>query len=149
MSSPGASDLADRLAHLALPAICVAVQGIGIYARYVRAGVTEAMGSEHVRSARAWGVPERTIVWRHALRSSLGPLTTVAAIDLGVLFGGLVITEQVFEWPGMGHYFLQAFADGDAVRVLPWTMIVVVGVITLNLLADVAHAALDPRVRVD
>jgi peptide/nickel transport system permease protein len=149
MNTPGESGLADRLAHLALPAICVAVQGIGIYARYVRAGVAEAMGSEHVRSARAWGVPERRIVWRHALRSSLGPLAAVAAIDLGVLFGGLVVTEYVFEWPGMGSYFLRAFADGDAVRVLPWTMLVVIGVLALTLVADVVHAGLDPRVRLD
>jgi peptide/nickel transport system permease protein len=149
MSSPGESGVGDRLWHLALPAICVAIQGVGVYGRYVRAGVAESMTSEHVRAARAWGVPERTIVWRHALRSAFGPLTAVAAIDLGVLFGGLIVTEQIFEWPGMGHYFLEAFADGDAVRVLPWTMIVVVGVIVLNLCADVIHAWLDPRVRVD
>jgi peptide/nickel transport system permease protein len=81
------------------------------------------------------------------MRNALIPVTTFAAIDVGAIVGGLVITEQIFEWPGMGRYFLQAFSDGDYVRVLPWMMIVVLSVIVFNLIADLLYAVLDPRIR--
>lgn len=148
LSSPGESGLADRLRHLALPAMTVAVQGVALYARHLRSSLRDELSSDYVRAARATGQPERRVVVRHALRNALVPLTTVAAIDLGGLVGGLVVTERVFQWPGMGSYFLTAFGAGDPLRVLPWAMIVVAGVVAANLLADVVHGALDPRTRV-
>lgn len=147
MSSPGQSGLVDRLRHLALPAVAVAVQGIAVYARHLRASLGDVLAEPWIEAARARGLGERRVVLTHALRSGLVPLTTVAALDAGVLIGGLVVTERVFQWPGMGTYFLRALADGDAVRVLPWAMVVVLGVVLANVLGEVLHGVLDPRVR--
>ncbi|MGH9137970.1 MAG: ABC transporter permease [Acidimicrobiales bacterium] len=150
MNSPGQSGFGyDRLMHLMLPALTLAVQQIAVYSRYMRASMLEVLGSDYLRTARAKGLSERRVILRHAVRNALIPVTTFAAIDIGAVMGGLVITEQVFEWPGMGKYFLQAFADGDYVRILPWMMIVVFSVILLNLVADLLYGVLDPRIRLD
>jgi peptide/nickel transport system permease protein len=125
------------------------VQGIAVYSRYMRASMLETMGSDYLRTARAKGLRERRVVTRHAMRNALIPITTLAAIDVGAVIGGLVISEGIFEWPGMGRYFLTAFSDGDYVRVLPWMMIVVATAIVLNLVADIMLGVLDPRIRYD
>jgi peptide/nickel transport system permease protein len=150
MNSPGEDGFGwDRFMHMILPALTVAVQGIAVYSRYMRASMLETMGSDYLRTARAKGLRERRVVTRHAMRNALIPITTLAAIDIGAVIGGLVITEQIFEWPGMGDYFLTAFSDGDYVRVLPWMMIVVATAIFLNLVADIMLGVLDPRIRYD
>jgi len=149
MNSPGESGFGiDRLRHLVLPALTVAVQGIAVYSRYMRASMLEVLNSDYLRTARAKGVSERRVIVRHAMRNALIPLTTFAAIDVGAILAGLVVTEQVFEWPGMARYFLVALQDGDYVRVLPWLMIVVFAVIIFNLIADLLYGVLDPRIRV-
>ncbi len=149
MNSPGQDGFGwDRLAHLALPALTLAVQQVAIYSRYMRSAMLEVLGEDYLRTARAKGVGAVAIVMRHALRNALIPVTTFAAIDVGSIVGGLVITEQIFEWPGMGLYFLEAMSDGDYVRILPWMMVVVISVVVLNLVADLAYSALDPRIRV-
>jgi peptide/nickel transport system permease protein len=109
----------------------------------------DVLGSDYLRTARAKGVSERRVIVRHAMRNALIPLTTFAAIDIGSIIGGLVITESIFEWPGMGNFFLDAFRGGDYVKVLPWMMIVVLSVIIFNLIADVLYGVLDPRIRLD
>jgi peptide/nickel transport system permease protein len=148
MNSPGETGFGlDRLRHLFLPALTVAVQQIAIYSRYLRASMLDVLGSDYLRTARAKDISEARVITRHAMRNALIPVTTFAAIDVGAIVGGLVITEQIFEWPGMGRYFLQAFSDGDYVRVLPWMMIVVLSVIVFNLIADLLYAVLDPRIR--
>lgn len=150
MNSPGQSGWGfDRLRHIILPAATVAVQGIAVYSRYMRASMLEVLNSDYLRTARAKGISERAVIVRHAIRNALIPLTTFAAIDVGTIVGGLVITEQIFEWPGMGKYFLTAFSDGDYVRILPWMMIVVASVIFFNLIADILYGVLDPRIRLD
>jgi peptide/nickel transport system permease protein len=151
MQSPGTSgfDLTDRFSHLILPALCVAVQVIATYSRYMRASMLETLNSDYMRTARAKGISERRVVVRHALRNALIPLTTFVAIDIGAIAGGLVITEKIFEYPGMGRYFLDAFGNGDYTQILPWLMIVVASVILFNLLADLSYAWLDPRIRLD
>lgn len=150
MNSPGVDGFGwDRLMHMILPAFTVAVQGIAVYSRYMRASMLETMGSDYLRTARAKGLRERRVVTRHAMRNALIPITTLAAIDVGAVIGGLVITERIFEWPGMGDYFLTALSDGDYVRVLPWMMIVVATAIALNLFADILLGVLDPRIRYD
>jgi peptide/nickel transport system permease protein len=148
MNSPGEDGLGwDRAMHLVLPAMTIAVQQLAIYSRYTRSSMLEVLGEDYLRTARAKGLRERSITLRHALRNALIPVTTFAAIDVGSIIGGLVITEQIFEWPGMGLYFLEAMSDGDYVRILPWMMVVVISVITFNLVADLAYGALDPRTR--
>jgi peptide/nickel transport system permease protein len=149
MNSPGQDGLFtwDRLMHLILPALTVAVQSVAVYSRYMRASTLEVLNSDYLRTARAKGISERRVILRHAMRNSLIPLTTFAAIDIGAIVSGLVITEQIFEWPGMGRYFLTSFSDGDYVQILPWITIVVLSVIVLNLIADLMYGVLDPRIR--
>ena len=139
----------DRLIHLILPAFTVAVQGIAIYSRYMRSSMLDVLNSDFLRTARAKGISERRVIIRHALRNALIPVVTYSAIDIGAVIGGLVITEQIFQIPGMGVYFLQAFRDGEYVKILPWMMLVVLSVIVLNLVADLMYGVLDPRIRLD
>lgn len=150
MNSPGQDGFGtDRMWHMILPALTVAVQGLAVYSRYMRASMLETMGSDYLRTARAKGLREKRVVVRHAMRNALIPITTLAAIEIGAIIGGLVISEGIFEWPGMGQYFLVSLRDGDYVRVLPWMMIVVLGAIIFNLVADLMLSVLDPRIRYD
>jgi peptide/nickel transport system permease protein len=150
MNSPGEDGWGtDRMWHMTLPALTVAVQGLAVYSRYMRASMLETMGSDYLRTARAKGLREKRVVVRHAMRNALIPITTLAAIEVGAVIGGLVISEGIFEWPGMGQYFLVSLRDGDYVRVLPWMMIVVLGAIIFNLIADLMLSVLDPRIRYD
>ena len=86
---------------------------------------------------------------RHALRNALIPVTTLAFLEVGAIVGGLIITENLFEYPGMGRYFLKAYETGDFPQLMPWMVIIVSSVIIFNLLADLAYAFLDPRIRLD
>lgn len=150
MNSPGVDGWGwDRLMHMILPALTVAVQSVAIYSRYMRSSMLEVLNSDYLRTARAKGVSERRVIIRHAMRNALIPLTTFAALDMGAILGGLVITERIFEWPGMGNYFLDAFSDGDYVKILFWIMLVVLAVIMFNLVADLMYGVLDPRIRLD
>lgn len=137
----------DRMWALVLPILTVAVQQIAIYSRYTRSSMLDVLNADYLRTARAKGVNEKRVILRHGMRNALIPLVTYSAIDIGALLGGLIITEQVFEWHGMGWYFLNSFAEGDYFRVLPWAMIVVGAVIVFNLIADLLYGVLDPRIR--
>jgi len=139
----------DRLIHLTLPALTVAVQGIAIYSRYMRSSMLDVLSSDYLRTARAKGISERRVITKHALRNALIPVVTYSAIDIGAIIGGLVITEQIFNINGMGRYFLDAFSNGEYVNILPWMMIVVFSVILFNLVADLLYGVLDPRIRLD
>jgi peptide/nickel transport system permease protein len=142
-------DLMLRLKHLTLPIVVVAIQIIAVYSRYMRASLLEVVNSDYLRTARAKGISERRILVRHALRNALIPIVTVAAIDIGGIIGGLIITERIFENRGMGDFFLTAYENGDFPQLMPWMVFVVIGVILANLLADVLYAVLDPRIRLD
>lgn len=147
--SPGTEgfDLLDRVRHLVLPATVLAVQLVAVYSRYMRASLIEVLGADYVRTARAKGARERRIVGRHAMRNAMIPVTTQLAGDIGAVFGGLVITETVFQWPGMGPLFLDAMQSGDYQVILPWLMITALAVVVFNLLADLTYGVLDPRIR--
>ena len=149
MYSPGSIgfDLVDRARHLALPVMVLAVQEIAIYSRYMRTSMLEVKDSEYVRTARAKGMRERRLVARHVMRNALIPVTTYAGISLGALAGGLIITEAIFQYPGMGSLFVNAMQNGDYLVVLPWLMVAVTFVILMNLVADLLYAVLDPRIR--
>ena len=139
--------LIDRIRHIVLPALVLSVQIIAYYSRYMRASMLEVMHSDYLRTARAKGLRERRVVVRHAMRNALVPLTTQLAIDLGGIAAGLIITEQIFQWPGMGLFFIKAMGIGDYPQILPWLMVVVTFVIVFNLVADITYAILDPRIR--
>jgi peptide/nickel transport system permease protein len=107
----------------------------------------ETLEAEYLQTARAKGLRERTVVMRHALRNAVVPITTVAGLSIGALAGGLIITETVFHYPGMGQLFVTAMRQGDYLVVLPWVMVAATFVVVLNLAADITYALLDPRVR--
>jgi peptide/nickel transport system permease protein len=149
MTSPGSTgfDLLDRAKHLALPALVLSMEIVAVYSRYMRASMLEVMHSDYLRTARAKGIRERRVVFRHAVRNALIPVTTVVALNVGAIAAGLIITEQVFQWPGMGPLFITSINGGDYPVALAWVMITVGAVVIFNLLADVVYALLDPRIR--
>ncbi len=148
LHSAGRSGLnLDYVRHLVLPVLTLTVGLIASWSRFGRASMLEALSSDYVRTARAKGVPRRQVIMRHAFRNSLAPFLTVVALDAAVLFGGLVVTEQIFSIQGMGRLFLDSMLAGDVFVLVPWMLVIALAVIVFNLLADVTYAVLDPRVR--
>lgn len=143
-TDPGVGDYAR---HLVLPVLTLTVQIIASWSRYTRASMLDALSADYVRTARAKGVPRRRVIFGHAFRNALIPLVTVMALDVGALFGGLVVTEQIFSIPGMGRLFIESLVQGDANVLVVWTVITAGFVIAFNLLADVIYGLLDPRIR--
>jgi ABC-type dipeptide/oligopeptide/nickel transport system permease component len=139
--------LLDRAQHLALPVLVLMVASIASYSRYMRASMLEVVNSDYVRTARAKGLPERSVTMRHAFRNALIPLVTIVALNFGALLGGAVVTETVFGLDGMGLYFINALNNGDPYPVMAWLMVTATLVIIFNLVADIAYGYLDPRVR--
>jgi len=147
LHSSTATGITDYARHLVLPVLTLTVQIIASWSRYERASMLDALSADYVRTARAKGVPQRQVIFRHAFRNGLIPLVTVMALDIGVLFGGLVITEQIFSIPGMGRLFIDSLVSGDANVLVVWTVITATFIIAFNLLADVLYGVLDPRIR--
>src|SRR4051812_12643208 len=144
--SSGGLDI-DYMKHLFLPVLTLTVQIIAEWSRYQRSSMLDVMSSDYIRTAKAKGLPQWRVVGKHALRNALIPLVTVMAIDVGALFGGLVVTEQIFSIPGMGKLFIDALQGGDTNVLLPWLMVTAIFIIGFNLLADVLYGTLDPRIR--
>jgi peptide/nickel transport system permease protein len=139
---------ADRLGHLVLPTVSLALLAFASWSRFQRASMLDVLGSDYMRLARAKGLTYRRAVLKHGLRNSLIPLTTVVALYVGTLFGGAIITEQVFVWHGMGEYLLRnGIIDNDINVVLGWLLVTAVFVVLFNLIADILYAVLDPRIR--
>jgi len=145
----GINFLIDRIQHLILPVITLVVVSVAGYSRYMRASMLEVINSDYVRTARAKGLGEGRVIMRHAFRNALIPLTTLVALDLGLLFGGAIITETIFALDGMGLYFINALNDGDPYPLMAWLMVTAVMIVLGNLLADVVYGYLDPRIRYD
>lgn len=145
--SPGVGGPVDYLRHLALPVATLSVQLIAGWSRYQRSTMLDVMSADYIRTARAKGLSRNRVLLKHGLRNALIPLTTVTAIDIGTLFGGLIITETIFGWPGMGHLFFTSLLNGDTNVLLPWLMVTATFIIGFNLLADVVYGLLDPRIR--
>ncbi len=138
----------DTFTHLLLPTVALLLISFASYTRYSRAGMLEVLSQDYIRTARAKGLPERTVIVRHAFRNMLIPITTLVAFDVGALLGGAIITEKVFAIPGMGFLFQSGLARGDLNPVMGYFVIIAGMAILFNFLADLAYAGLDPRVRV-
>ena len=148
LSSPDPDNwLLDRVQHLALPVIVLAVASIAQYSRFMRASMLEVINSDYVRTARAKGLPERTVIMKHGFRNALIPLITVIALNFGGLLGGAIITETIFSLDGMGLYFITALNDADPYPIMAWLAITSIAIVLFNLIADIAYGFLDPRVR--
>lgn len=144
----GAQNPIEYFQEIALPVFVLSVQLIAGWSRYQRSSMLEELNSDYIRTARAKGLPRRKVIWKHGLRNSLSALVTVVALDVGALFGGLIITERVFSRPGMGTLLLSALMNGDTNILLPWMLVTGAFIILFNLIADVMYGVLDPRVRV-
>jgi peptide/nickel transport system permease protein len=144
-----AFDWPSRLAHLVLPAATLAIVSLAGWSRYIRGSMVEQLNEDYTRTAKAKGLPERTVLFHHTLRNALIPFITLLGGTIPALFGGAVITEQIFAYPGMGQLFWQSATDRDYFTLLGMTVITAVLVILGNLLADVLYGVVDPRVRYD
>jgi ABC-type dipeptide/oligopeptide/nickel transport system permease component len=135
------------LLHLVIPAVTLGTSVLGPIARITRTAVLESLGADFVRTARAKGLPQRTIIIRHALRAALIPIVTLIGLQIGVLLGGAVVTETMFAWPGIGRLTVGAILSKDLPLAQGSIIFLSLIFIAVNLLVDVAYAALDPRVR--
>ena len=125
----------------------LSIVSMASYIRYLRASMLEVLHDDYIRTARAKGLQERRITWGHAFRNALIPLVTLITMNIPLIFSGALITEQVFAWPGMGRLFVDHANRGDYPVLMGLVLTVSVLVILFNLIADVAYAVLDPRIR--
>jgi peptide/nickel transport system permease protein len=133
--------------HLVLPALTLGLAGAAWYARMLRSTVLNILSEDYIRNARAKGMPERIIVLRHILRNSIGPIITMVGLDIGVFFGGVLVIERVFAWPGIGDQAWRAITFNDVPMVMGTVLFAAFFVTIFNLLADLVNAAIDPRIK--
>jgi len=134
-------------AHLILPAVSLGLFGAGVIARQTRSSMLETLGEDLVRTARAKGLTERIVVYKHALKNALIPVVTVLADQFGRMLGGAILTETVFSWPGMGRYLIEAIAMRDYPVIQGIILVFATSFLVVNLLLDMSYALLDPRVQ--
>lgn len=137
----------DYLMYLILPTLALMLISFASYTRYTRASMLDVMGQDYVRTARAKGLNNRTVIVRHAFRNALIPLTTLVAFDFAGILGGAIITETVFGWSGMGKLFSTGITNVDPNPVMAFFLVTATATVLFNMLADIAYAYLDPRIR--
>jgi ABC-type dipeptide/oligopeptide/nickel transport system permease component len=135
-------------AHLVLPALTLGLFTTARIMRLTRSGMLEVLGQDYVRTARAKGVGERTIVWKHALKNAGIPVVTIIGLELGTLLGGAVITETIFAWPGVGRLSVQAIYNRDYPLVQAAVFVLASIFVLVNLVVDLLYTYLDPRIRI-
>jgi peptide/nickel transport system permease protein len=135
------------LRHLLLPALALSTIPMAVIARLTRSSVLEILGEDFVRTARAKGLSERAVVLKHALRAALVPIVTIVGLNFGTLLAGAVLTETVFQWPGMGHYVIQAVLSHDYNAVQAGILLTAAAFVALNLAVDLSYGVIDPRIR--
>ena len=140
------SDLTDWR-DLVLPVVTLALITIALFSRYMRSSVLDNISEDYVRTARAKGASSRRVVWRHVLRNSLIPIATLLGLSIPAIMSGALITESVFNYPGMGYLFYQSAQKQDYPVMLGFIIVVAIATVVGSLLADIAYAVLDPRVR--
>jgi peptide/nickel transport system permease protein len=139
----------DRLQHIGLPVITLCIISFALYSRFMRASMLDVLNTDYVRTARAKGLSEWRVIMRHVFRNALIPITTVAALNIGAVFGGAIITETIFTLDGIGYYFIQRLFALDVYAVMGYLLVTAVMIILFNLIADILYGFLDPRIRYD
>ncbi|MBT8197720.1 MAG: ABC transporter permease [Acidimicrobiia bacterium] len=139
----------DVFRHLFLPATTIAILSIAGYSRFQRASMLEVLHSDYLRTAKAKGLPRRRVIAKHALRNALIPVVTLISLDIAGLVGGAIITETIFGWPGVGRLYITAINQVDTPVVMAVVMVIGIGIVFMNLVADIVYGFLDPRVRYD
>jgi peptide/nickel transport system permease protein len=138
-----------QVRQMALPVFVLALYNAAQISRYMRASMLDNLSQDYVRTARAKGMTERTVVLRHVLRNSMIPVVTVIALGVPTVFGGAIITEQVFKVNGLGQLLIIAINANDLPMVMTLTFIFAVLIVVFNLIADILYGILDPRIRYD
>jgi ABC-type dipeptide/oligopeptide/nickel transport system permease component len=135
------------VAHLVLPAITMGGALAAILTRMVRTSMLEELGQDYIRTARAKGLPERTVVYRHALRNAMIPVLTVIGLQFGALLAGAIVTETIFSWPGIGRLTIQAINTRDYYLVQGCILAIGLTYVAVNFLTDLLYSAFNPRIR--
>ena len=144
-----AQQIKDTLQHLMLPAISIALISLAGYARFQRASMLEVLHSDYLRTAKAKGLPRGKVIVKHALRNAMIPIVTLVSLDIAFIIGGAIITESIFGWPGLGRLYITAIGTVDFPVVMAIVMIIGIGIVIMNIVADVLYGVMDPRVRYD
>jgi peptide/nickel transport system permease protein len=142
-----AGSFADTFLHLVLPVATLTIISISSYSRYVRSSMLEVLRQDYVRTARAKGLVERFVIIKHALRNALIPFVTIVVFEIPALFGGAIITETIFSWPGMGRLYFDALGQSDYPVAMSVLFITAVLTVMATLLRDIAYTIVDPRIR--
>jgi peptide/nickel transport system permease protein len=137
----------DLLMYLILPTLALMLASFALYTRYTRASMLDVLGQDYVRTARAKGLNNRTVIVRHAFRNALIPLATLMAFDFAAIFSGAIITETVFGWSGLGKLFTTSLGNVDPNPVMAFFLVSATAIVLFNLVADISYAYLDPRIR--
>ncbi len=148
-SMSGIGKMVDTLQHLMLPAVSIALISLAGYARFQRASMLEVLHSDYLRTAKAKGLPRRKVIVKHALRNAMIPIVTLVSLDLAFMIGGAIITESIFGWPGIGRLYIKSITEIDYPLVMAIVMVIGLGLIIMNIVADILYGVLDPRVRYD
>jgi peptide/nickel transport system permease protein len=143
----GAGDFADTFQHLILPALVLGTGIAGSMVRYVRSSMLEVLGQDYLRTARAKGLREFIVTNKHALRNALIPIITIIGMDIPLLIGGAVVTEQIFQWPGLGQLMIQSIGSRDYPVLMAINLMAAVAVLLSNLLVDILYSVADPRIK--
>jgi peptide/nickel transport system permease protein len=133
--------------HLVLPVGSLTLYRMALFVRLVRAGMLDVLTRDFIRTARAKGLTERLVIYKHGLKNTLIPFVTIAGMQMGSLLAGAVVTERVFAWPGMGRLFLDAVGKMDFPVIIAWTLVTATIFLTINFIVDVIYVWLDPRIR--
>lgn len=137
----------DRLKYMVLPAGVLAIEGMATYMRYTRASMLEVLRTDYVTVARSKGLRERMVIYKHAFRNAILPVITIAGLQIPGLFGGALIIETIFDWPGLGRLYLDGVSARDYPLIMSMVLLSAVLIVLSNLAADLAYAVADPRIR--
>ncbi|WP_088036645.1 ABC transporter permease [Evansella clarkii] len=152
VSTPGLSGIElvlDKLKHLVLPGFTLGLASTAAYMRYMRTEMLEVKGSDFIRTAHAKGLSNNSVLYKHTLRNALIPIITLLGLEFGTLLSGAIITERVFNYPGLGQLFLTSITNRDYPVIMAINLILAVTILVGNLLADIFYAIVDPRIRYD
>jgi peptide/nickel transport system permease protein len=143
----GAADLIDVAKHMLLPLIVLTFGTVAVFMRYIRSSMLEVIRQDYIRTARAKGLKEKVVIYKHALRNAMIPVITLLGLSLSGLFAGAIITESIFLWPGIGPVQLLAVSNRDYNLLMGYNLLIAVLTLFGNLLADIIYAIVDPRIR--
>jgi ABC-type dipeptide/oligopeptide/nickel transport system permease component len=140
-------DLWSSIRHIILPAFALAITYFGITTRLVRSSMLNVLSEDYIRTAKSKGLSGSVVIFKHTLRNALIPATTIIALNFATLLGGTVVIEDVFNWPGIGRFTVQALQNLDYPTIIGTTLVFAIGVVAINLVADILYTILDPRVQ--